>query len=215
MKKTIGFIILAAGQSQRLGQNKLLLPIISPATNDNTQPMLLHIVQQLTPLNAPVLVVTRQHDTGVQQLLDRHHIPHVSTPASQQGMGHSLAFGIQQAADWDGWLICLADMPCIQADSYQRMLNAMQDHALAVPVYQHAYGHPVGFSKVFYPELLRLQGDQGARLLLTRHKDILVQVPCPDPGILFDIDSPPDLAKLQAACGALILPPTFQTNTQE
>lgn len=215
MKKAIGFIVLAAGQSQRLGQNKLLLPIKNAANASKTKPMLLHIVQQLTPFDVPVLVVSRQHDTQVQQLLNKHQIPHVATPASEQGMAHSLAFGIQQAAAWDGWLICLADMPSIQADSYQHMLHAMQENDLAVPVYQHRYGHPVGFSKMFYAELIGLQGDQGARALLRRHQHLLTEVSCSDPGILWDIDTAQDLAQLQSDPQGLILPHPFQLSPQE
>ncbi|HEX4975264.1 MAG TPA: nucleotidyltransferase family protein [Pseudomonadales bacterium] len=214
MKKTIGFIVLAAGQSRRFGQNKLLFPIKSSPTDNDTRPMLLHIVQRLSLFDVPILVVNRQNDTQVQQLLNEHQIPHVATPVSEQGMAHSLAFGIEQAAAWDGWLICLADMPCIQPDSYQRMLHAMQEFSLAVPIYQHHCGHPVGFSNMFYAELLSLQGDQGARALLTRHQNLLTHVPCPDPGILWDIDTAQDLAQLQSDPQGLILPP-FKLSPQE
>lgn len=209
MKKSIGFIVLAAGQSRRFGSNKLLLPVQSSPANDDAQPMIVYIAKKLRSLSPRVLVVSRLEDSVLHQTLDTHQIAHVSSPTSTQGMGHSLAFGIQQTADWDGWLICLGDMPMIQTNTYQCMMTALEHHTLVAPVYQGEMGKPVGFAKCFYQELIQLQGDQGARSLLNNHSTQLHRVTSNDPGILLDIDQPEHLERLKSIAAPVILPLFF------
>lgn len=207
MRKSIGFIVLAAGQSRRFGSNKLLLPVQSSPANDDVEPMIVYIAKKLRSLSHRVLVVCRQEDSALHQTLDKHQIAHVSSPTSAQGMGHSLAFGIQQSADWDGWLICLGDMPLIQTQTYQSMMTALEHHTLVAPVYQGEMGKPVGFAKCFYQDLITLQGDQGARVLLNKYRKQLHYITSNDPGIVLDIDQPEHLERLKSIAYPIILPP--------
>lgn len=113
--------------------------------------------------------------------------------SAETGMAHSLVHGIQQSlVDPDAWMIALADMPAIRPASIYALLQALQAGAdIAVLVYQGRRGHPVGFSRRYLPELLRLEGDQGARSLLARFP--VTEVVVDDPGILLDIDTATDL----------------------
>lgn len=113
-------------------------------------------------------------------------------------MAHSLVHGIQQSlVDVDAWMIALADMPAIRPDSIHALLQALQAGAdIAVLVYQGRRGHPVGFSRLYLTELLRLEGDQGARSLLSRFP--VTEVVVDDPGILLDIDTTLDLDALKS-----------------
>lgn len=131
------------------------------------------------------------HELGCQ-------IVRLPTSSADSGMAYSLVHGIQYSrADTDAWMIALADMPAIRPDSIQRLLHALQAGAdIAVLVYQGKRGHPVGFSRHYLPELLRLEGDQGARSLL--HRFPVTEVEVDDPGILFDIDTVLELDALNS-----------------
>jgi molybdenum cofactor cytidylyltransferase len=109
-------------------------------------------------------------------------------------MGASLACGIAETAGADGWLIALADMPYIKESTFRSLVEALRAGAeLVAPVHAGQRGHPVGFSAMFRSELLALDGDRGARQLLTRHADRLVRCEIDDPGVLMDVDTPMDL----------------------
>jgi molybdenum cofactor cytidylyltransferase len=113
---------------------------------------------------------------------------------AERGMGASLAHGVAQARGADGWVVALADMPRIQPETVKSVISALQQGALiAAPVYKGERGHPVGFGAALRDELLALDGDQGARALLERHRDSVRLIDCDDPGILIDIDRKSDL----------------------
>ncbi len=96
-------------------------------------------------------------------------------------------------ADSAGWVIALADMPFVQAESIAAIVQALNNGAgIAVPTYQGRRGNPVGFSRQYLPQLLALTGDQGARSLFKIFP--VTEVAVNDAGILRDIDVPDDLA---------------------
>lgn len=109
------------------------------------------------------------------------------------GMAASLAHALRQAPGGaGGWVIALADMPYVQAQTISRLAAAVEAGAdIAVPVYQGQRGNPVAFSTRHAEQLLALTGDQGARALLRRCP--VLEVDTNDPGILRDIDHPDDL----------------------
>lgn len=111
-----------------------------------------------------------------------------------RGLGDSIACGVSQTSFADAWLIALADMPDIQPQVYCGIIAALTTgHSLAAPSYQGRRGHPVGFSKLWYNELCALQGDAGAKTILSKNVDQLFLVETTDPGVIFDIDQPDDL----------------------
>ncbi|MBK5967537.1 MULTISPECIES: nucleotidyltransferase family protein [Thiorhodovibrio] len=173
-------VLLAAGSSQRFGSDKRLhrLP-------DGT-PMAVQSARTLQRALPRVLAVVREADE-VADRLAAEGLEVILCPAAINGMGHSIACGVAASADADGWLIALADMPWIQPQSITAVATALAEGAaIARPVYAGQQGHPVGFSAAFGPALQGLQGDQGARHLLRRAA--LTEVPCPDPGVLRDLD---------------------------
>ncbi|MES2047966.1 MAG: nucleotidyltransferase family protein, partial [Pseudomonadota bacterium] len=115
-------------------------------------------------------------------------------PDAQNGMANSLVHALQRSsADSAGWVIALADMPFVQAESIAAIVLALNNGAgIAVPTYQGNRGNPVGFSRQYLPQLLALTGDQGARGLLKIFP--VTEVALNDAGILRDIDFPEDLA---------------------
>ena len=111
---------------------------------------------------------------------------------AKHGMGASLAYALSHARDADGWVVGLADMPYVQTGTISALADALLHGAdIAAPVFEGKRGNPVGFRSTHLPQLLALDGDQGARsLLMTRPVTTLVVA---DAGILRDIDTPADL----------------------
>lgn len=192
MSEDAGFILLAAGLSTRFGANKLL------ASLDSEQALILQTAKNILCASDKLLVVSNANHHVVNALLDKEGIARLSTPLSGLGMGHSLAFGVQQRAGWPGWIICLADMPAIRADTYQSVQQGLKEHQLVVPCHNGSRGKPVGFSARFYRQLTQLKGDQGARSILRNNPNQTFQLNCSDPGILLDIDTPKQLEELKS-----------------
>jgi molybdenum cofactor cytidylyltransferase len=113
-----------------------------------------------------------------------------------RGLGASLAAGVRHSRDSDGWIVTLGDMPFIASATFAAVANALRKGALiAAPVHRtnNARGHPVGFSRSFYDELAALDGDEGARSVVLRHRADISLIAVDDAGITRDIDTPRDL----------------------
>ncbi len=192
---TTGIILLAAGQSERYGNDKRLASITG---RDGSQPMLLATLEHINASGLPVFVVLRPGDVQWEQELDQRGIEWGTCPDAALGMGHSLAFGVHATQHWQHWLIALADMPFVQPQTYRAIANALEQHAIVRPVVhepttgQHLPGQPVGFQQRFACELMRCTGDTGARDLLQRYAADVHALEVTDDGILHDIDCPED-----------------------
>jgi molybdenum cofactor cytidylyltransferase len=196
-------LLLAAGKGSRFdssGRQSKLLALLPDGT-----PVALASARQLLQCCTRVLAVLPQHAAPPR---DQHIAALVGLLASagceivfcaecDAGLGHSLAAGVRAAPDANGWLVALADMPAIQPQTMRAVSAACtQAHNIAVPVYQGQRGHPVAFGNAYYDQLVSLHGDNGARAILRAHATAVINVPCADPGILRDIDTPQDLAAL-------------------
>lgn len=182
-------ILLAAGSSRRFGANKLLAPLA-----DGT-PMVLASAHCLRAVLGEVIAVVQSGDRVIPAMLAAEGLHVVTCKNAHTGMGASLAAGVAASRDAHGWLIGLADMPFIQSSTLQRVAQSLKTGApLAVPFHAGRRGHPVGFSAAYRDELLALSGDAGARAILARAAAALVRLDVNDPGILFDVDTPSDLA---------------------
>lgn len=181
-------ILLAAGSGQRFGGNKLLYRL------PDGQPMGLAAGRRLASVLPDSLAVVRPEDRELAAGLAELGLRPVPNPAAVRGLGSSLAAGIAAAQDADGWLVALGDMPWIEARSYAAVIRALQDGAsLAAPLCTGRRGHPVGFHACWRDRLLALDGDEGARGLLAKHREQLRLLPTSDVGVLRDLDRPGDL----------------------
>ena len=118
---------------------------------------------------------------------------------ADEGMGTSLAAGINATSSADGWLIALADMPWMQPATITALVNQLKNGAsMVAPVYQGQRGHPVGFSARWQQPLQELSGDKGARDLLANYPAELELLTTGDAGILKDIDHPQDLIRFSS-----------------
>lgn len=181
-------ILLAAGRSSRFGGDKLLHQL--PDGNAVALASALCLKAAVEDL----LVVVRPDHTALIALLNAHHITTLPCPNAAQGMGASLACGVAASRDAAGWLVALADMPFIAPATVRAVAEALRNGAsLAAPSLDgQRNGHPVGFSAAWREDLLRLDGDQGARSLIAARRGEMTLIRCNDPGIFRDIDFPAD-----------------------
>lgn len=109
-------------------------------------------------------------------------------------MGASLSCGVRASHDANGWVIALADMPFILPSTIAAVVQALREGApIAAPMCQGKRGHPIGFSRQYYGELVALSGDTGARDIVNRDCSRVMLLPVDDPGIHRDVDTPQDL----------------------
>jgi molybdenum cofactor cytidylyltransferase len=145
-----------------------------------------------------VIVVTGHQEGAVREALAGLEVIFVSNPQFALGLAGSLAAGIAAVpADADGALVCLGDMPFVAPADIDRLIAAFSpaDHRLiAVPTHAGRQGNPVLWARRYFPELLALSGDQGAKPLLSRHVDAVVEIAMPGEGVLRDFDTPESLA---------------------
>jgi molybdenum cofactor cytidylyltransferase len=187
-------ILLAAGAGSRFGGRKLLhrLP-------DGT-PIGISAWRNLRQAIARTIVVIRAGDSELAQEFAREGGRILECADAVLGMGHSLAAGVRAEGDAAGWVVALADMPYVRPSTIAAVVAALNDGArIAVPAYRGERGHPVGFAGSCRGDLLALRGDSGARAVLERHTREVRRLEVDDPGILQDIDTVEDLARLRAA----------------
>ena len=187
--KNIVAILLAAGAGSRFGGEKLLHPL------EDGVAIAAHSARNLLAALPDVVAVVRWGDFPLYDMLEQEGCRVTMFKDAARGMGASLAHGVGEARAADGWVIALADMPRISADSIRKVVAALERGALiAAPAYQGARGHPVGFGAAMRDELLALNEDQGARGPLERHRGSIEMIECDDSGVLYDIDRKADLA---------------------
>ena len=93
----------------------------------------------------------------------------------------------------DGAVICLGDMPLIDADLIDRMIDSFapdRGNLIVVPVSEGRRGNPVLWSRRFFSELMTLDGDIGARHLIAKHAEVVAEVPVDGESAFLDIDTP-------------------------
>ena len=181
-------VLLAAGRSGRFGTEKLIHTL-----QDGT-PMACAAARNLLPATDRIVAVVHPDNATLLSLLEKEGAQVIECAESESGMGHSIACGVRATSEASGWLIALADMPFIRPETIRQVADLLRtDARLAAPLYRGRRGHPVGFNRIFYRELVSLSGDAGARDILDRHAAALHTFSCDDPGTLIDIDTLADL----------------------
>lgn len=189
----IAILILAAGQSSRMGgPNKLLAPI------DGT-PMVARVATRLLASRArPVVAVIGKDAEAVEAALGRLPVERVRNPDFAQGLSSSLKRGIAALPDdVEGVAVCLGDMPLVTGRHIERLIaafNPLEGRAIIVPTRHGKRGNPVLWARRFFPEIAALAGDVGARHLIGEYAELVAEVEMEDEAVLVDIDTPDALA---------------------
>ncbi|AYV30659.1 MULTISPECIES: nucleotidyltransferase family protein [Streptomyces] len=191
----IAGLLLAAGGGRRLGgRPKALLPY-------RGRPLVENAVRVLREAGlGPLHVVLGASAAEVRERADLTGCVVVDNPHWAEGMGSSLRVGLASLAGTGAGavLVSLVDQPGIGAAAVARVREAYRSPAsLAAASYDGERGHPVLFGADRWADIAATAtGDKGARVHLARHAGELTLVECGDIAAAFDIDTPPDLARL-------------------
>ncbi len=185
----VAAIVLAAGRSTRMGgPNKLLAEL------DGKKLARIVAEQALASKASEVIVVTGHQAGLVEQALDGLKVKFVRNPDFAGGLASSVKAGISAVSDnVDGAIVCLGDMPLIDAHLIDRLIETFapdRGHLIAVPVSEGRRGNPVLWSRRFFRELMTLDGDIGARHLIAKHAEVVAEVPVEGNSAFLDIDTP-------------------------
>lgn len=189
--KIVG-LLLAAGRSQRMGEdNKLLLPY-------DGKPLIRHAAEALSgsKVNA-CLAVTGYQASEVSDQLSDLPFELIHNEDYVDGLSTSLKTGLSRLSrDTSGVLVCLGDMPLIDSACLNRLVDAFapEDGAsIIVPTYNGKRGNPVLIGADFFGEIACIEGDIGAKPILARHPESVLEVEIGSNAPLIDIDTPQDL----------------------
>ena len=191
----IAALLLAAGQSSRMGSNKLLAEV-------DGRPMVARVAQRLLSSHArPIVAVLGNEAARVDAALGKLPVERVRNLAFAEGLSSSLKTGLAALPpDIDGVLVCLGDMPLVAGRDLDRLIaafNPLEGRAIVVPTRRGKRGNPVLWAKRFFPEMAELAGDVGAKHLIGEHAELVAEVEMEDDAILVDIDTPEALAALR------------------
>jgi molybdenum cofactor cytidylyltransferase len=194
--RNVAAIILAAGRSTRMGgPNKLLAEL-------GGKPLVRIVAEQALASKAQgVIVVTGHQADEVRKALRGLKVTFVHNAEFAEGLASSVKAGIAAVPEnADGAVICLGDMPLIDAQLIDRLVEAFapdRGGLIVVPVSDGRRGNPVLWSRRFFSELMTLDGDIGARHLIAKHGEAVAEVPVEGRGAFLDIDTPQALEAAQ------------------
>jgi molybdenum cofactor cytidylyltransferase len=195
--RNIAALVLAAGRSSRMGGSNKLLAEISG------RPLVRIVVEQALASRArPVIVVTGHQRERVEGALSGLPLQFVHNQDFADGLGSSLRAGIAALpARADGVIVCLGDMPQVDAAIIDRLVGAIDPDKgalIAVPTIDGKRGNPVVWSRRFFHELMAVEGDIGARHLIGHYSEAVIEVPLTGTAALTDIDTPEALEAVRA-----------------
>ena len=187
--KRVAALVLAAGRSRRMAPlNKLLVP------GDDGVPMVARVVDNALASHArPVVVVTGHERERVEAALAGRPVLFAHAEDYAEGLSASLKAGlVAMPPGLDGVVVCLGDMPLVAGPMIDRLIAAFdpeEGRAIAMPTFRGKQGNPMLWSMEFLPEMMAITGDVGARHLVGKHADRVVDVEVADDAVLKDFDT--------------------------
>lgn len=201
-KKNIGVIILAAGDSSRLGTPKQLLTYEGKTLLQHSLQLAFDSVAH--PL---VVVVLGAHADRIKKETDFNSAHIVVNTNWQEGMASSIRSGINALLEIDplteGTVLMLCDQPFVTSALLNDLITAHQSKSTAIVAssYSGTLGVPAFFHKSIFPELLQLKEDSGAKRIIQEHAKEVEAVAFPKGNV--DIDTSADYQKLSKGASHL------------
>jgi molybdenum cofactor cytidylyltransferase len=186
----VGAVILAAGQSRRMGQPKLVLPW-------GNKTVIEHVLDELMMAGVfPIVVVTGGSREKVGKILENYPVTLCLNPDYQiSEMLESLKIGLYgMPSEPDACLVVLGDQPQIKRENVELVLSEYQsgNHRLVIPSFHMKRGHPWLVGREFWPIICGYKNPQTLRNFLSDHASLIHYVNIDDRSILMDLDTPED-----------------------
>jgi molybdenum cofactor cytidylyltransferase len=186
---SVGAIVLAAGNSTRMGEQKVLLSF-------NGVTVIEHIVNKLANAAlSEIIVVAGKDAKGIRSALHEANAVVVENPDVERGMLSSVRIGIESlGGDVGGCLICLGDQPALQSSVIEAVVaaGAKSQSNIVVPEYRDRRGHPIYISHKYFANIMTSYDETGLRGLLQEFSDMVHGLSVEESWILDDMDYPED-----------------------
>jgi CTP:molybdopterin cytidylyltransferase MocA len=192
----VSAIVLAAGGGSRFGGGKLLARL-------GGQPIIEAVLDNLreAPVDEVIVVVGADAER-LREVCEQYGVRTVANEKWERGQSTSVLAGLR-ACDGEAAVVLLGDQPFVGPEAVERLVAAFAEGAnVAVATYGGKQRNPVLFSREVWPLLeAELTGDEGARSVLRRHPELVVEVPCEGVGDPTDVDTREDLRRLEEMRG--------------
>ena len=190
-------VILAAGESRRMGTPKALLPY-------RGQTFLDHLVQVTrNPRVGELRVVVGPHAALIRGMSQVDAAAFVVNEDWEKGQLTSIQAAIRSLPpdETDGILLCLVDHPLISAELVGTLVDRFYSSGkfIVLPTYKGRRGHPVIFSAALYDDLLAAPLDQGARAVVWAYASEVLEIPTEEDGVVLNLNDPETLRRALAS----------------
>jgi molybdenum cofactor cytidylyltransferase len=189
----VAAVVLAAGRSSRMAPRNKLLELIEG------KPVIAHTASAALGSGAgPVIVVTGFEAERIGEALRGSNLTIVYNAGYGLGLSTSLRTGLEALPpSIDGALVLLGDMPGIEFSDLNALIAAFKNRkSICIPARDGKRGNPVLWGAAYFAEMTRITGDLGAKPLMAKYPDHVIEVPIDSDGIFADIDTPSDFARL-------------------
>ena len=194
----VAAIVLAAGKSERMGKNKLLLSL-------EGKTIIERVLDSLKTAKIDEIIVVLGHKfVEIRNAIDRsnsgyHDIKIVVNEQYEEGMISSFKKGLKQVMKKDAVFLILGDQLILNPKFLDLMIEKMRmtdGDKIIVPIFKEKKGHPVLFSKKFFKELLKAEREETIREIINRNMNFVVKVQAEE-WINVDIDTPEDFIRIK------------------
>ncbi|MBU3105396.1 molybdenum cofactor cytidylyltransferase [Clostridium gasigenes] len=186
----VSAIIMASGQSKRMGKNKLLLSYKGKTIIEN-------VLDKVTSCDFKSILVVYNNEEVLKICKDRN-IRAIYNNEWQLGQSKSINLGIKNSPKSDGYAFFTGDQPLIDVETINVLLKEFNNNkdCIIVPNYNNKRGTPTIFSENFKEKLLELDGDVGGRNIIKENNSCVKLISVKNEFILWDIDTKEDYNRL-------------------
>ncbi|MCR4589844.1 MAG: nucleotidyltransferase family protein [Lachnospiraceae bacterium] len=187
VKNSVGCVIMAAGNSERFGSNKLL-SLFEGKT------LIKHTFDAVPSDSLSSVIVVTQYDE-ILSLAASYSFQSIINDRPEDGISRTIRIGTEALKDsCDAILYMVSDQPRLRKESIEGLISFFREHPgkIAAASYNGKRGNPCIFPKKFFPSLLKLSGDTGGSSVIRSNPDELLLYEV-GPGELSDIDTKSDI----------------------
>ncbi len=178
-------VVLAAGLSSRMKQNKLMLPFMGTT-------IIRHTVLTILESNVEkVIIITGNNEDLIRTELEDLNVIFVYNEHYKTGQSTSVCLGVETSDDSDGIMFFMGDQPMIKSHFIDDMIETFKemDETILVPYCKDKRGNPVLFNKKWYKELLKVTGDYGGRFIIENNLNDVRRYCLEDELFFTDVDT--------------------------
>lgn len=192
----ISAVLLAAGESRRMGEFKQLLPVGGKTFVECC------VDNLMASRVGEIIVVTGHREEDVRAVLADRPVRYAHNPDYRLGMSESIRRGVEAVDEKArAVMIALVDQPLIGPDTIDRIISAYEAHKrpVVIPSFEGRNGHPIILDMSLRREILEIDPARGLKQVVYAHIGEIYHVETSDPAVLVDFDYPEDYEKLSGS----------------